>query len=918
MKKIVIAVIVLAVVVAGLVAYRSGWLMRLGAGGSGPSTTEGAAGGAGGTIAGGGITAGADAGAGGIAGGGAGPAPGEPPLLAVETLAPGGNIALLDAGAVVESVTSEHGVAYAAPFVLDGVASTAWSSRNLQLPQDIVISFFNRQSALISAVVANPGPKDSYVDQFAKDVEVWVSTTGPADGFTKVGEISLRKESADQTLSLAPVEARFVKLRILSNHGDKRYVQCSDFKVIEAERPGYTPLLARNPEVVALASGRLPRVPLPPVATPPAAAAGVTPGAEAGCAPLQASARPVPNRPESRNVLVIAMRGQASYYTPTDYGPTDKKGRVDYSIYGRIRFVVLPPQLARPAQLPSFDTVVLAQLCDRRYQLTEPFKKALAAWAGQGHKLIIQDSDECSGSNMPDYGFLPFPFATSNPGAKGARGPTLFFVEENHLVNNRPDDPAFLDVESWLASKNGSDNEIGDSNTVTRYDARWCGQLFGTNVLKVNGFMLAYAHYGRGLIIYDGFDEDQRDGAAYRQLVTRELALGFDPDGLPCDARLGDFVITTEQRLKAQPMVPGRTYTYPLTLYSNQGYKGTVTLALTPSPAEPGLTGAFEPAAVPLEEISKATLTVTASPTTSSRAHSLAVRGTDAAGRSNALCLQLTERTTGGIQVVSELRRDKKPTRNLEIILDVSGSMKAALGKKTRWDTALDVLEQVLEKLPDDFHVGLRLYGHREASTSAKTCTDTELVVPIGKLNRSKILGAARKWKPKGETPLVYSVLQTPEDLKAAGGGAVILITDGEESCKGDVKSAAQQIRASGLDVAVNIVGFTLTGKQTAAQLTTLAEGTGGHYYAAQSGEALARALLIAAVEKFPYVITDAAGKVVAKGEAGGPVEELAAGEYTVAVTAGDQQLIEKVTVAGGADVTLRVRLQGDKFVVQR
>jgi hypothetical protein len=41
-------------------------------------------------------------------------------------------------------------------------------------------------------------------------------------------------------------------------------------------------------------------------------------------------------------------------------------------------------------------------------------------------------------------------------------------------------------------------------------------------VLKKNGFMEAYAHYGKGLIIYDGFDNDQAGGVAYRQLVTRE------------------------------------------------------------------------------------------------------------------------------------------------------------------------------------------------------------------------------------------------------------------------------------------------------------------------------------------------------------------------------------------------------------
>lgn len=916
MKKIVGAVILLAVVGAGFAAYRAGWLTRFmpGAKSSGQGSATGA--GSGAALAGGAKVGGGTTGpAGIIAGGDAGAAAGEPTLIPFETLAPGGNIARLDLGAVVESTTSDYGRDWSATFVLDENATTAWSSANNTYPQDIVLSFFNRQPALISAVVVNPGRK-GYEDRFPKDVEIWVSTNSPTESFTKLGALTLRQESVDQTLTFAPVEARFVKLRILSNHGHTREVHCADIKVIEAQRPGYTSFLARNPELVALASGRLPVV---PATAEPTAVAGAGPAAADGCAPVSIRATPVPHSPESRNVLVIGPGGTLRYYSPGGYKPTDTEGGLDYSIYGRIRFTALLPAFARPVQLGGgFDTVVLAQVCDIKDRISESFKRALVLWVAQGHKLIIQDSDECGGAPGPDYSFLPFPFATSNPGAQGASGPTLFFVEENHLVNNRPDAPEFLDVESWLTSQNGSHNEIGDSNTIYKYDQHWCGQLFGTNVKKVNGFMLAYAHYGRGLIIYDGFDEDQRGGVAYRQLVTRELALGFDPDGLPCGARLGDFVITTEQRLKTLPMVPGRTYTYPLTLYSNQGYKGTVNLSAAPTPADPGLQFHFEPASVPLQEISTTTLTVTAARTASPGGHSLAVRGTDATGKSNAMCLQLVERTTGGIQVVSELTRDRKPTKNLEIILDSSGSMKTVLGKKTRWTTALDVLEQVLKKLPDDFNVGLRIYGHRESSLSPKTCTDSELVVPIKKLDRGGLLSAARAAKPKGETPLVYSVLQTPADLKASGGGAVILITDGEESCKGDVKAAAEQIRASGLAVAVNIVGFTLTGKQTAAQLTTLAEGTGGHYYAAQSGEALARALLIAAVEKFPYVIADATGKVVAKGEAGGPPEELDAGEYTVVVTAGDQQLTEKVTVTVGGDATLRVRLKGDKFVVER
>lgn len=845
----------------------------------------------------------------------------EPPLLPPETLAPGGNIALLDLGASIESATSEYDVEWTAPMVLDGNPGQAWSSADLKNPQEIVISFFNRQPVLISAIAINPGRpgKKWWEEQFAKDVEVWASMAGPNEGFTKLGNITLRQELVDQILNFPPVEARFVKARFLSNYGDKKYVMCGDIKIIEARRPGYTPLLDRNPELVTLASGR---IPWPLVPTP--TAARTSKGCD--CAKPSSAVPKEPAHNESRNVLVVMNDsdrtgfGKApSEYPPTIFKPTDSRGGFDDSIYERLRFKVVRPIAARPALLASaegFDTVVLAQMCKIKNEMADGFKKVLLVWLSQGHKLIIQDSDYCGDS--PDYSFLPYSFVTSNVGAKGAKGDTLVPLEDNTLASSRPTDAAFVDIESWLESKDGTANEIGDSNVILKYDTNWCGYLFTINDKEVGGFVGAYAHYGRGLIIYDGFDIDQYKGAAYRKLVTRELLQPFDPDGLPCTVQLADFMITTQPQLMRQPMVPGRTYTYPLTLYSNQGYKGTINLSLTTTPSDLGLTFGFDPGAVPLAETAKATLIVAASPAASPKPHTLTVCGTDANGITTTLCLDLVERKTGGIQVVGELQRDKKPTKNLEIILDSSGSMKLALGKKTRWATALDVLEQVLKKLPDDFNVGLRIYGHRESSLSPKTCTDSELVVPIGKLDRSRILSAARAVKPKGETPLVYSVLQTPEDLKTVGGGAVVLITDGEESCKGDAKAAAQQIRQAGLDVMVNIVGFTLTGKQTQEQLATLAEGTGGHFYAAQSGEALARALLIAAVEKFPYEIRDSSGKVVVKGEAGGAPEELPPGEYSVVITAGDQVLTQSVTVVSGADVTLRVRLIGDKFVVER
>jgi len=831
-----------------------------------------------------------------------------------------GNIALLAAGARIEFATSQHDTStWAAARLIDGEPSRAWCSRAGGFPQDIVVSFFARQPALVGSVVVNPGSPEGK-DTWARDVEIWTSMDSPSDGFTKVASATLRDEKVDQTIPFPAVEARYVKLRILSNNGSKQWIQCGKFKVIEARREGYVPLLDRHPDLAAMLKRTTATTPVPVAAPPAAPPADVI--ASDGCSvPRPPSDVQTPAKSESRKVMVVGS--DFGDYSPAGYTPKDTIGQLDYSIYGRIEFVSVGPNDASPVMLlpaVGFDTVVFTQICDIKKSVSESFKTALMAWVAQGHKLIIQDSDQCGGSSArPDYSFLPFPFATSNPGAMGTAGTSLVFVEENLIGNGKPGTPGYLDVEGWLKKKSGENNEIGDSNTIIKYDPHWCGHLFGANALKKYGFMEAYAHYGRGLIIYDGFDNDQRYGISYRQLVTRELAQPFDPDNLPCSARLADFVIATEQRLKTQLMMPGKTFTYPLTLLSNQGYQGTVSLKVTSTPADPTFDIQFEPASVELTEISPATLTVKTTSASLPGDHRLAVRGTDAVGKTNVLCLNLAERRSGSIRVVSGLQRTKKPTKNLEIILDASGSMKLPLGKKTRWATALDVLNDVVAKLPDDFNVGLRVYGHREASTSPKACTDSQLVLPLARLNRAAILAAANGLKPRGETPLVYSVLQTASDLKTARAGTVIVITDGEESCKGDPPAAVKQLQASGVDVTLNVVGFTLTDKKVRGQLTTFAEATGGRYYAAQSGESLARAVLMAAVEKFSYAIFDTAGRQVASGEAGASAEELPPGDYKIAVNAGGEEVTAgPVTVTIGVDTVLKVVIKGDRFAIER
>ena len=791
----------------------------------------------------------------------------------------------------------------------------AWSSADAELPknfpQDIVMSFFGRQPALVAAVVIDLRTRND-PKHWAKDVEIWTSMNEADNTFTKVAQKTLADTPGDQTISFRPVQARFVKVRATSNWGDPAEVQFGRIKVIEGRAAGYTSIFDRNPDLGALARGELQKV-FRPEAGPAAAAAPKAPGPAGPTCDAAVAPPPVaPKHAQSQHVLVLHDSKQ---YPPLLYVDPKNDYRFspsDAAVYQHVAFTLIERlEEVRPVMLlpqNGYDTVVLSEVCDLS-RVPADFKKALALWVAGGRKLIIQDADACD--NQPDYSFLPLKLGTSNPGAQGAASDRLILVEENTIANSHESDPAFLDIRKWLASEDHNHNELGDSNTIKQYDANWCGSLFGTNVKHVNGFMEAYAHVGGGLIIYDGFDVDQQGSPAYQRLVTRELAQPFDPDGLPCGAHLGDFVMTTDQKLKVQPMVPGRTYTYPLTLLSNQGYKGQIKLSAAVSPADPTFAMKFAPDSVALTEVSSDTFSVATSNASSTKPHTIAVRGTDTNGKSNAICLALTERATGGLKIDAASLVTQKRAKNLEIILDESGSMKLPLGKSTRIATAKSVLKDVLAKLPGDLNVGLRVYANRYASRDKRTCTDTQLVAPIEKLDRDKILGIVNGTTPRGETPLVYSVMQAADDLKAKGGGSIVLVTDGEESCGGNPVAAGEKLKASGVNATLDIVGFTLTGRQVAAQLTKFAEATGGHYYTAQNQAALSSALTMATLDKLPFTAYDAAGKAVASGEVGGDPVELPPGQYRITVNAGDlRATANAVTITQGKDTALTLSMK--------
>ncbi|CAM2070026.1 VWA domain-containing protein [Sulfidibacter corallicola] len=150
----------------------------------------------------------------------------------------------------------------------------------------------------------------------------------------------------------------------------------------------------------------------------------------------------------------------------------------------------------------------------------------------------------------------------------------------------------------------------------------------------------------------------------------------------------------------------------------------------------------------------------------------------------------------------------------LELILDASGSMWNKLDDgRYRIVAAKDVLATVIQSLPadrDDLHVGLRIYGSRVPHREEGACEDSLLAVNLRGVDRDQLLKAVRRARAVGATPIALSLLKAAEDFPAEGRKRIVLVTDGLESCDGDLKAAVTALRANGVEIDLHIIGLDL------------------------------------------------------------------------------------------------------------
>ncbi|MBI4863061.1 MAG: VWA domain-containing protein [Candidatus Riflebacteria bacterium] len=151
---------------------------------------------------------------------------------------------------------------------------------------------------------------------------------------------------------------------------------------------------------------------------------------------------------------------------------------------------------------------------------------------------------------------------------------------------------------------------------------------------------------------------------------------------------------------------------------------------------------------------------------------------------------------------------------NLVVIADTSGSMAerpASGGSRSKIDIAREALARFLSTLPKAVRVGMVIYDG----------CDTRIVAALDTATRESVVAEVDRLPARGKTPIVDSLSQALEQLKPRleknpyGRNVVLLVTDGEETCKaqGMVREAAARLTDGFIELI--IIGFDLPSQDT-------------------------------------------------------------------------------------------------------
>lgn len=187
----------------------------------------------------------------------------------------------------------------------------------------------------------------------------------------------------------------------------------------------------------------------------------------------------------------------------------------------------------------------------------------------------------------------------------------------------------------------------------------------------------------------------------------------------------------------------------------------------------------------------------------------------------------------------------QKAGDKLLFVVDFSNSMGEYLEHKTKVNLVKSMMERILPQISDDTKVGIRVYGHTCNLLAYNACRSSELLVPLGENHSREINNAISRLRPRGMTPITYSLKQAvKKDLAGMNGiKHIILLTDGGENCDESPCDYSIELVKTRKDIKIDVIAFNVHDSDDLAQLQCTADVTGGRFIEADTNAQLVNSM---------------------------------------------------------------------------
>ena len=177
----------------------------------------------------------------------------------------------------------------------------------------------------------------------------------------------------------------------------------------------------------------------------------------------------------------------------------------------------------------------------------------------------------------------------------------------------------------------------------------------------------------------------------------------------------------------------------------------------------------------------------------------------------------------------------------LLFVLDFSNSMGEYLEHKTKASQVKEMVQKIIPQISPNTKVGLRVYGHNCNIFAFNACRSSELLVPLGQNNQHYINNAISRLRPRGMTPITYSLKESVnKDLRNQDGiKHIILLTDGGENCDESPCDYAIELMRERRDIKIDVIAYDVKDSSDLDQLKCVADVTSAKFIQADTNAQL-------------------------------------------------------------------------------